>query len=36
VRQAKADIAAGQYIKESAEQHINRMIDKYDLPIDHT
>jgi PHD/YefM family antitoxin component YafN of YafNO toxin-antitoxin module len=36
VRQAKADIAAGQYIKEYAEQHINRMIDKYDLPIDHT
>jgi PHD/YefM family antitoxin component YafN of YafNO toxin-antitoxin module len=36
VRQAKADIASGRYITESAEQHINRIINKYDLPTDYT
>lgn len=36
VRQAKADIAAGRYVIESAEQHIKRMINEYDLPTDYT
>ncbi|CAG1023457.1 hypothetical protein DOJK_02367 [Patescibacteria group bacterium] len=36
VQQAKADIAAGQYITESAEEHIKRMINSYDLPTDNT
>jgi PHD/YefM family antitoxin component YafN of YafNO toxin-antitoxin module len=36
VRQAKADIAAGRSVTESAEQHINRIINKYDLPTDYT
>lgn len=36
VRQAKADIAVGRYVTESAEQHINRIVNKYDLPTDYT
>lgn len=36
VRQAKADITAGRSVTESAEQHINRIINKYDLPTDYT
>jgi prevent-host-death family protein len=36
VQQAKADIAAGRYITESAEQHIKRIVNKYDLPTDYT
>lgn len=31
VRQAKADIAAGRYVIESAEQHIDRITKEYDL-----
>jgi len=32
--QARADIAAGRYVTESAENHVKRLIDEYNLPID--
>jgi len=34
--QALADIAAGRYVMESAENHVKRLINEYHLPIDNT
>ncbi len=35
VQQAKADIAAGRYVKESAQEHVQRILKKYDLSTDY-